>query len=208
MVMKQNEILRLSQDYDINQAVEVLARAFKNDSLYKYLIPEEEKRHKILPYFFKFRIRYGMLYGETYATSPRMEGLAIWIPYKNINISSWRVLKCGGVSLFLKAGKDVMGRLSNLEEYASQIHKKHADFPHWHLSPIAVDPTFQGKGFARTLLNNMLERIDKEKVPCFLETQSENNVSIYKRYGFKVVEEGKIPNTNIIHWAMMRDAIE
>jgi predicted GNAT family N-acyltransferase len=52
----------------------------------------------------------------------------------------------------------------------------------------------------------MFARLDKEKLPCFLETQSEKNVKIYKRYGFRVVEKGAIPDTEIPHWAMLRES--
>lgn len=50
----------------------------------------------------------------------------------------------------------------------------------------------------------MLEWFDKEKIACFLETQSQKNVEIYKRYDFKVVEKGIIPKANLEHWAMVR----
>ena len=51
----------------------------------------------------------------------------------------------------------------------------------------------------------MLTRIDQEELPCFLDTQIEKNVSIYQRYGFKIVERGVIPGTEIPHWAMLRE---
>jgi ribosomal protein S18 acetylase RimI-like enzyme len=68
-----------------------------------------------------------------------------------------------------------------------------------------VDPRHQGKGLARRLLKAMFERLDREGLPCFLETESTTNVAIYKKYGFAVVEEGKIPGTEVPHWAMLRE---
>jgi predicted GNAT family N-acyltransferase len=49
-------------------------------------------------------------------------------------------------------------------------------------------------------------RLDKEKLSCFLQTQSEKNVKIYQRYGFRVLERGAIPDTEIPHWAMLRES--
>jgi len=191
----------------VKPAAEMLARAFQNDSLYAYVIPNADERKKTLPYYFQFRIRYGVLYGEVYAISSNLEGLAVWVPSDKIHMTQWRMFRAGGFSLYLKAGNNVISRLNSIEDYVFSIHRRHADFPHWHLSPIAVDLSFQGKGYARTLLKAMLTRIDQEELPCFLETQSEKNVSIYQRYGFKVVERGVIPGTEIPHWAMLREKL-
>jgi len=54
----------------------------------------------------------------------------------------------------------------------------------------------------------MMKKFDKEKASCFLETQSKTNVEIYKRYGFKVAGEGKIPKAELDHWIMIREPVE
>ena len=199
-----NDLFRLTKN-ETTHAVETLTKAFENDPLYSFLIPDEEKRNALLPHFFKFRLRYGLSYGEVYSISQNVEGLAVWLPYNNITMTPLRILKCGGFQMSLRAGKNTMNRLSLLEEFTSNIHKRNANFPHWYLSPIAVHPLFQRKGHAGTLLTTMLKRIDEEHLPCFLETQSEYNVSLYEKYGFKIVEENKLPGTNLTHWSMLRD---
>jgi ribosomal protein S18 acetylase RimI-like enzyme len=68
-----------------------------------------------------------------------------------------------------------------------------------------VDPAYQGKGYASRLLKPMLARIDRENMPCYLDTEEEKNVSIYQHFGFKVLEEVKIPSTDIILRAMLRE---
>jgi len=204
MVTDIDDLFRLRKT-EVKQAAEMLARAFQNDSLYTYVIPNADKRKKILPYYFQFRICYGVLYGEVYAISLNLEGLAVWIPSEKVHMTQWRMFRAGGFQLYLKAGREVISRLNSIEDYVFSIHRRYANFPHWHLSPVAVDPCCQRKGYARILLKAMLTRIDHEKLPCFLETQSEKNVSIYLRYGFKVVERGIIPGTEIHHWAMLRE---
>jgi len=189
----------------VKPAAEMLARAFQNNPVYIYAIPNADERKKTLPHIFQFRIRYGVLYGEVYTISPNLEGLAMWIPSEKVYITLWRMLRARGLLLYLKAGKKIISRLKSVGDYGFPIHKRHADFPHWHLSSIAVDPSCQGKGYARTLIKTMLTRIDQEELPCFLDTQIEKNVSIYQRYGFKIVERGVIPGTEIPHWAMLRE---
>ena len=120
-------------------------------------------------------------------------------------MTPWRILQAGGMSLYLKIGSEIASRLKRIEDHVSLLHRRHTGFQHWYLSPIAVDPSFQGRGYTRTLMKAMLIRLDKEGLPCYLETQSEKNVAIYQRYGFKVVETGTIPDTQIPHWSMLRE---
>jgi hypothetical protein len=51
----------------------------------------------------------------------------------------------------------------------------------------------------------MLKKTDNEMIPCYLETQNKNNVEIYKRYGFKVVKQVRIPKAELEHWTMIRE---
>jgi hypothetical protein len=50
----------------------------------------------------------------------------------------------------------------------------------------------------------MFAHADKEGVPCFLETQAEKNVALYEHFGFRVVEAGLIPGSNVRSWALVR----
>jgi len=71
---------------------------------------------------------------------------------------------------------------------------------------IGVDPAFQGRGFTGALIKPILQRLDRERLPCYLDTHDPKNISLYEKYGFEVVEESKIPETNIhlYAYAMLR----
>ncbi len=70
--------------------------------------------------------------------------------------------------------------------------------------PIGVDPIYQGKGYASLLLRAKFVELDKQNIPCYLETNKKGNISLYQHFGFDVVEEGIIPGTTIPYWAMLR----
>ena len=91
-------------------------------------------------------------------------------------------------------------------EYIDSMHMRLAPFKHWYLCLLGVDSRFQGKGYAGKLVRAMLARIDKEGVPCFLETMTEKNVRFYQHLGFRMIEEADIPKTNLTNWAMLREA--
>jgi predicted GNAT family N-acyltransferase len=50
----------------------------------------------------------------------------------------------------------------------------------------------------------MLGWLDMQKIPCYLNTQNENNIGLYEHYGFQVIEQLVLPDSGIVHTAMLR----
>jgi ribosomal protein S18 acetylase RimI-like enzyme len=186
-------------------AVDTFAGAFKDDDLYKFVVPDGFQRDNFLRNFFAFRLRYGMKFGEVHVSSEHCEGVAIWIPFRNRNMTFTRIIRSGGLSAMRAIDADTRRKLMSIQAYAESVRRKILE-PHWHLSPIAVHPNYQGMGFASALIRSMLERLDREKSACLLETQSSRNVDMYGRYGFKVINEGILPDSEVRHWVMWRDS--
>lgn len=203
MITDLNNLIRLKKS-QIRLADEMLARAYHDDPVFTYFIPKNSERKRLSPYIFQFLLRYGVLYGEAYATSPNMEGVAIWLPYEKAEITPWRAIRSGFLSLYFRVGKEVISRMSHFTEYDYKLQYRHANFQHWYGFLMGVDLKFQGRGYASALMKPMLARADQEHLPFYLETHKERNVSVYKHYGFKVVEKDTIPGTHITHWAMLR----
>lgn len=63
---------------------------------------------------------------------------------------------------------------------------------HWHLGPIGVIPTHQNKGIGSLLMTIFCDEVDKCMAKAFLETDLDNNVSFYEKFGFKVVSTSNI----------------
>lgn len=185
-------------------AVKTFVKAFSDDPLAKYMFGQRKDRNQKLGDYFNFRINYGIIYGEVYAATPKIEGLAVWISNENSQMTQFKMLRAGGMRLYRKMGKEIISKMMEIEKYTSKIHHRNATMPHWHLTPIGVDPEHQGKGFASKLIRAMLNRLDQEEIACFLETQSKKNVEIYKHFDFKIVEEVIIPKADLPHWAMIR----
>jgi GNAT superfamily N-acetyltransferase len=201
------DLVRLTK-FQSEAAGETLARAFQNDELFVHLIPDAIKRITLLPTLLETMARYAILYGEVYATSSLMEGVACWFPPGKSEMTLRRIVRAAGLSLiyhYIKS-RDVLSRFFSYNEYAAMLQHRYANVPHWYLSPIGVDPKLQGKGYGSDLLKSMFHRIDQQHLPCFVETQSQSNVSIYEHFGFHVVEKGVIPGTTLSHWAMLREA--
>ena len=190
---------------EVKPAARVLSRAFQNSPVFVHLLPDPLERKNKLHYFFEIVVRDAVRHGEVYATSQNLEGVAVWIPSeRGESISPWRMIRAGALSLLFRFSRDFISRQSPITGFIDEAHKRHAPFRHWFLQAIGVDPAYQGKGYAGKLLKPMLARIDREKMPCYLDTEEEKNVSIYQHYGFRVLEEVEIPGTGIILRAMLR----
>ena len=63
---------------------------------------------------------------------------------------------------------------------------------HWHLGPVGVMPSHQGKGIGTKLLSRFCQEVDACLSPAYLETDTDKNVRFYERFGFDVVKETEI----------------
>ena len=199
-----NNLFRLTKAHT-RPATEILARAYQDDPGMIYYFPDEYERKKKLPYIFQNSIRRGVRHGEVYATSPNLEGVAVWLLSENTSMTMRRIIGNGDLSLLFKVrGKKAL-QLISFNHYLGSVRKRCAPFKHWYLIELVVDPIYQGKGYASILLKPMFTRIDKENLPCYLETQKEKNIPMYQHYGFEIVEENMVPGTKISTWAMLRE---
>lgn len=203
IVSRLNNLIRLTED-QVPAAGKMLARAFYNYPHYDYTLPNLGVRTKKLPEIYEYLVRYGIMYGEVYSTSENLEGVAMWLPYWKAEINKERAYKCGARELNYSLGLEYLKKYKIIAKCEDRCHKQYASFFHWYLFPIGVDPVDQGKGYAGRLLRAKLAEVDKQNVPCYLETCTERNVTLYQYFGFEVVEEGIIPETNIPYWAMLR----
>lgn len=73
---------------------------------------------------------------------------------------------------------------------------------HWHLGPVAVEPVLQGRGIGTAMLNSFCEIVDGTGAHAYLETDKRENVALYQRFGFTVVESAEV--LGVLNWFMWR----
>lgn len=195
---------------DIEKATLVLTKAFHDDPLIQLIYPDLEERKILSPVLWSFMIKDGINYGEVYAPSNKIEGVAKWLPPGKEHMGIWRTIRSGGLKMGVALAKQRDERrlppreIQRITNTITQIHKKLMKEPHWYLANIGVAPENQGKGYGSQLIKPMLERIDKTDYPVFLETNFEGNVGVYEHLGFEIIDEIQIAGTEIINWAMIR----
>jgi GNAT superfamily N-acetyltransferase len=66
--------------------------------------------------------------------------------------------------------------------------RRHPRQRHYYLPYIGVRPAAQGRGLGTALLQPVLERCDRERLPAYLEASSPDNARLYRRLGFTTLE--------------------
>jgi ribosomal protein S18 acetylase RimI-like enzyme len=204
MAELKGDIVRLSKK-QIGQAAAMLTRAFSDDPKLTHIMPDIAVKKELSQHLFEFELQYGMNYGDVYTTSPAVEGVAVWLSSTKSEITFWRAFRSGGRVLQKRLGKKIMDRVMSFSTAVDTLHKKHAPYPHYYLFFIGVDPAYQKKRVASRLITPMLGWLDMQKLPCYLNTQNENNIGLYEHYGFQVIEQLVLPDSGIVHTAMLRN---
>lgn len=186
-------MLKLEKE-QIKEASLMLSRAFKDEL--KDIFPDPEERRIKEPYVNEFLVRRDYSYSIASITSPKLEGIAIWMHSdKRERRPFWRIITSGAIWQAVKIGIRPLWKMQSYDSYIEKKHRELMPNKHWYLAVLAVDPEYQGKGHASKLLNEMLSNIDEDGLPCYVETEGESNVSMYRHFGFKVVSEFVIPKT-------------
>ena len=184
----------------------VLGRAFTEYKMLRQYFEDETQRHAIAATFGLVALSVCMKYGEVYATSEKLEGVAGWLPPGKAPFGSWQVMRSVPLPVIFRFGRQGAGRMQAYGRFVDDLHRKLLTYPHWYLQIIGVDPLYQGQGFTSRLVRPMLERIDSERMPCALDTNIDQNVAIYRRFGFEVISENKVPGTEVTSFFMLRKA--
>ena len=96
----------------------------------------------------------------------------------------------------LSQGLRVRMRWGRVFEHLDRIHPLE---PHWYLATLGVAPDLRSRGFGRALLRELLERADRERDDCYLETDRSENLAFYEAAGFAVERESRVLGVRIWH---------
>lgn len=188
-----------------DRAAEVLAGAFENDPIYTYIFPDPDDRRRSLRLLWDALLRYSLVYGRVW-TTPAVEGVACWLPSGNTEVTLWRHFRTGmpfarAVAQFRKEPRR---RMLDLLSYTDSARRRTIREPYWYLWALGVEPASQGQGIGSRLLSPALAEADEAGVPCYLETETENNVAFYHKRGFVVSVQETLAESGLTLWTMTR----
>ena len=185
----------------------MLGRAFHDNPMSVYILPDDGERTRHLGWMFGTSARYGHLYGEVYTTTDRVDGVAVWLTPESPPLDRERAICAGMAEMPKRMGQEAFQRLMVMKSHFDELRRRDAPEPHWYLWVLGVDPPRQGQGVGGALLQPVLARADGAGLPCYVETDKPINVPFYRRHGFEVVVEGDLPGGGFHFWTMKRVAI-
>jgi len=99
-------------------------------------------------------------------------------------------------------GEDAIARL---ESYEKKSEPKDLDVPHYFLGIIGVEKTYQGKGYAKRIIEEVQRMSENHTASkgVYLCTESPPNVPFYEHLGYRVISEADVGEIHT--WAMFRE---
>ena len=188
---------------DLDWATDFLTNVFlAGPPITKLFSPPNVERQ--LRYFMHCNCALALRIGECYATRAR-DGIALWLPPGHTSMTVVDMWRAGMMWAPLKYGVAGTAKVIAFAHHIDAMHTRRAPMPHYYLFLTGVDPKQQRQGVSTSLLGDTLRRIDTERLPVYLETQSAANVDIYEKLGFVVVEKTAFPmKSGVFNWGMLR----
>lgn len=188
---------------DVRELAATVARAFHDDPVMMWMLPDDSARARGLPRMFATMTRFHFLAGGGVEVARRdgvIGAAALWDPpgrWKQSRLEEMLMLP----SFVLAFGS----RMGVGQQVSETMKKTHPEEPHWYLNVIGSDPSVRGAGFGQALMRSRLDRVDDEHAPAYLESSKPENAPYYERFGFEVTGEIVLPDGGPTIWPMWRN---
>jgi GNAT superfamily N-acetyltransferase len=193
-------VVRRATTADVSAIVDMLVRAFDDDPVSNFMFAGPGRRRRGLHSFFTSQLRRQYLpNGHVYVTED-LSGAALWGPPDRERHPVAELLQLFPTAPFL-ASAHTIGALRLL----FKVESLHPTERHWYLFTIGTAPEKQGKGVGTALLRTMLDHVDEQGDPAYLESSKERNVPLYARFGFEVIDQMPSTSGSPPIWRMWRE---
>jgi GNAT superfamily N-acetyltransferase len=169
---------------ETSAAVAVLARAFHEHPVYRYVLPDDAARRRRLPGLMHTMVT--TMYGhagplDVAHRDGDLVGAAAWHRPGPADPGALAMLR--GVAGMAWATRT---RLADWSRLGAALDGMRPDEPHWYLFHVGAEPRHQARGVGSALVRHGLERVDAEGVAAHLEC-APDLVGYYARFGFAEV---------------------
>jgi GNAT superfamily N-acetyltransferase len=191
-----------SRKADVKDLSRTLGRAFYEDPVMAWMLPDGPSRAKGLPRMFATMTRRHFLAGggtEVATNGSAIGAAALWDPP-----GRWKQSRLEELLMMPGFIWSFRSRVPPAQEVADIMKRAHPEEPHWYLAVIGSDPTIRGAGFGQALMRSRLDRCDAEHAPAYLEATKQETVPYYMRFGFELTGEIALPDGGPSMWPMWR----
>jgi ribosomal protein S18 acetylase RimI-like enzyme len=180
-----------------------LSDAFADDVLFDWWMRPDGRREAARLAFFRLIVTH-MAFGVGSIERPATGGAAaIWLPFASLKPTPLATELRALPVLLQACGVARFSRLTALRAMMDAHHPM--DRPHAYLMFLGVSRRAQGLGVGSRLLKVGTDRCDAAGQAAYLETQTERNISLYRRHGFEVISENRARADAPPMWSMWRE---
>lgn len=166
--------IRPATTEESHQLADLIATAFEDLFLCRWLVPNPDTRHPILTDYFKITIDHALTHGCVDTTLDR-HAVAVWLPEPGPGIDDYdQQLK--------RACEPYSDRFQALD---ATMAKHHPNEPHDHLALLAVHPFWQDGGLGGALLAHHHTVLDAEGTAAYLEAVNPASARLYLRHDYE-----------------------
>jgi len=191
----------------IESAGAAIARAFQDQPILRYTLPDPTERARRAPALFAQGLRYARLVGAAFAPVESPTGAAFGWPIPTADPTPEQAAAAGLEPLADLLGEAAYGRFAALTGYVDEQQARLIPLPCWNLSALGLDPADQGQGIGSALVRAFLARSFADGMPMGLWTDKPANVSFYCGLGLEIVGEGVAPGSGVQYWIFRRDPV-
>jgi GNAT superfamily N-acetyltransferase len=183
---------------EIPAAIGVLARGMRDNPIHVAALGDDaDRRERILARLFEAMWRHM----DQYALCARLDGQVVGVCGR---LPPGGCRPTPGQGLRMAPGMAATGprTLMRTMRWVAAWSKRDPDERHEHLGPVAVDRPLQGQGFGSAMLAVHAADLDREELTGWLETDKAENVRLYGRFCYVVVEQTGV--LGVPNWFMRR----
>jgi len=188
-------IVRRATTADAPRMCVTAMRAFVDDPVMRWLYPEDDVYLADGGEVFRPAFGGWVRLGEVWCTE-EAAAVAVWIPPGRPEID---------FSVDPPPAPPPPDRSARMEILGAIMSEHTPAEPHWYLQLLATHPDWQRQGLGAALMGATFERADDAGLPCYLETETIENVAYYRHHGFEVRSEWDVPDGPHM-WGMFRRA--
>lgn len=193
----------LTEGYAV-AAGDLLADAFFSAPGMTYVFPDPARRARWLPPFFTAMTRLAVRHGKAVVLGSPLQAVALWMLPGREHPAEAQFVEAGMGAAAVLMDEGESERRQTLIHHFEAAHERVMDRPHWYLPFLAVDPAHHAQGMGTLLMRYTLDRVIPAGVPCYLDSVDARNLPFYERFGFRVVEDGMMPGSQLRTWALRR----
>ena len=170
----------------LDEAAVLGARSFYDDPFFMHLSDEPMLRARGLALYMRSHLI--ALGDSAVATGARnatglLVGICVWQRPGTYPLPVSRQVREMGGSLRALIPRPA-SLLTGLR-YTLAVEKARPRDEHWYLCLLAADPMAWRRGVGTALLEPSLATVDDDGLPAYLETQKDDNLAFYRRFGFE-----------------------